>query len=69
MYPPVSRYGPVRFVFLCLLVLNLGLVAFGQGLFGTVPSDRGRDAVVLAQRNAQMLRLEPAQMDAVAPSR
>jgi len=59
----------VRFVFLFLLVLNLGLVAFGQGLFGTVPSDRGRDAVVLAQRNVQMLRLEPAQMDAAVVPR
>jgi len=59
----------VRFVFLFLLVLNLGLVAFGQGLFGTVPSDRGRDAVVLAQRNVQMLRLEPAQADAAVSAR
>jgi len=59
----------VRFVFLFLLALNLGLVAFGQGLFGVVPSERGRDTVVLAQRNAQMLRLEPAQISATVPSR
>jgi len=57
----------VRFLFLLLLTLNLGLVAFGQGLFGAVPSDRGRDAVVLVERNVHMLRLEPAQIDA-APS-
>jgi len=49
----------VRFFFLFLLVLNLGLAAFGQGLLGPVPSDRGRDAVVLAERNAQALRLDP----------
>jgi len=59
----------MRFLFLLLLAVNLGLVAFGQGLFGAVPSDRGRDSVVLAERNVQMLRLEPAQMDAEASAR
>jgi len=53
----------MRFVFLLLLVLNLGVAAFGQGFFGTPPDARGRDAVVLAQRNAQALQLEPAQLD------
>jgi len=56
----------VRFLFLFLLALNFGLAAFGQGLFGVVPSDRGRDAAVLAERNAPMLRFEPAQADAPA---
>jgi len=59
----------MRFLFLLLLALNLGLAAFGQGFFGAVPGDRGRDAVVLAERNAQMLRLEPAQVDAEASTR
>jgi len=54
----------MRFLLLFLLLLNLGVFAFGQGWFGTAPSDRGRDAVVLAERNAQALRLEPAQQDA-----
>jgi len=53
----------MRLLFLFLLLVNLGFFAFGQGLFGPMPSDRGRDAVVLAQRNAHMLRLDPAQFD------
>jgi len=50
----------MRFLFLLLLALNLALFAFGQGLFGAVPSERGRDALVLAERNAQALHVEPA---------
>jgi len=56
----------VRFLFLLLLALNLGLYAFGEGLFGTPPAERGRDAQVLPERNTQALSLEPAQMDAPA---
>jgi len=52
----------VRFLFLLLLALNLGLYAFGEGLFGTPPAERGRDAQVLPERNAQALQLEAAQV-------
>jgi len=56
----------VRFLFLLLLAVNLGLYALGQGLFGTPPADSGRDAQVLPERNAQALQLEPASLDVPA---
>lgn len=62
----------MRFVFLLVLALNLGVFAFGQGLFGPPPSERGRDARILAERNAQALSLQPAlagdNADAAQPS-
>jgi len=53
----------MRFFFVLLLTLNLGVAAFGQGWFGSPPSDSGRDAYIVPQRNVQALVLGPAQVE------
>ena len=51
----------VRFLFLLIVVLNLALFAFGQGVFGQPPSNEGRSTRVMFERNAEALELgEPA---------
>lgn len=43
----------MRFVFLLVLIANVVVLAYGQGFFGTPPSEQGRDPHVLTQRNQQ----------------
>lgn len=41
----------MRFLFLIVLVANVAALAFGQGFFGTPPSEQGRDPRQLSERN------------------
>lgn len=43
----------MRIVFLIVLVANVILLAYGQGFFGTPPSEQGRMHSILDQRNEQ----------------
>lgn len=45
----------MRFLFLAAVLLNLALLAYGQGLFGPAPSVQGREQRVLTERNEQLV--------------
>ncbi len=49
----------MRVVFFIVLVANIGLLAWGQGFFGTPPSEQGRDPHFLTERNQQAISLKP----------
>ncbi|WP_199171698.1 hypothetical protein [Pollutimonas nitritireducens] len=56
----------MRFLFLIVLIANVGALAYGQGFFGTPPSERGREPRQLSERNQQAITLgqplEPGQL-------
>ena len=58
----------MRSLFLIVLLANIALLAFGQGFFGTPPSEEGREHRMLSERNQQAVVLgEPrAQMQPAA---
>lgn len=41
----------MRFVFFLIVLLNLSLLAFGQGFFGVPPSEQGREDRQFQERN------------------
>ncbi|NLY25938.1 MAG: hypothetical protein GX049_00065 [Alcaligenaceae bacterium] len=45
----------MRFFFLVAVLLNLGLLAYGQGVFGPVPSAQGLEQRLLSERNEQLV--------------
>ncbi|MFA5520546.1 MAG: hypothetical protein WCY98_03025 [Castellaniella sp.] len=45
----------MRFLFVLIVIINLGLLAYGQGFFGTPPAEQGRASQVLVQRNAHLV--------------
>ena len=45
----------MRFLFVLIVIINLGLLAYGQGFFGTPPAEQGRAGQVLVQRNAHLV--------------
>ncbi|SHH44064.1 hypothetical protein [Pollutimonas bauzanensis] len=47
----------MRFLFLIVLMLNVALLAYGQGFFGTPPSERGREPRQLSERNQHTITL------------
>lgn len=47
----------MRTLFLILFLANLALLGFGQGLFGPPPSEQGRDARMLTERNQYAIQL------------
>lgn len=47
----------MRFLFLIVLVANVAALAFGQGFFGTPPSEQGRDPRQLSERNQSAVTL------------
>ncbi|NYT38050.1 hypothetical protein [Allopusillimonas soli] len=47
----------MRSLFLILLVLNLGVLALGQGIFGPPPSEQGREPRQLSQRHQHAIDL------------
>lgn len=47
----------MRSLFLIVLLANLALLAFGQGFFGTPPSEEGREHRMLSERNQQAVVL------------
>ncbi len=49
----------MRYLFLLLVLANVAVFAFGQGLFGLPPSDAGREPRPLAQRNQHLVELSP----------
>jgi hypothetical protein len=51
----------MRFLFLIIVLANVALLAYGQGFFGTPPSEEGRQPRVLSERNQQAITLNPPQ--------
>jgi hypothetical protein len=47
----------MRFLFLLILVANVVLLAYGQGFFGTPPSELGREPRQLSERNQKAIIL------------
>ena len=47
----------LRTLWLSRFLANLALLAFGQGLLGPLPSDQGREARMLSERNQQVIQL------------
>jgi hypothetical protein len=47
----------MRLLFVFVLLLNLGLLAWGQGFFGVPPADQGREFRMLLERNEQAVGL------------
>jgi len=55
----------MRALFLLILLANLAVLVFGQGLFGPVPSEAGREPRALNERNQQAITLGAPQSDIV----
>lgn len=47
----------MRLLFLLIVVVNLGLFAYGQGYFGPAPSEQGRTPAKGAPINSDMVKL------------
>lgn len=47
----------MRLLFVFVLLLNLGLLAWGQGFVGARPVDQGRESRMLLERNEQAVGL------------
>ncbi|WP_199748500.1 hypothetical protein [Candidimonas sp. SYP-B2681] len=47
----------MRFIFLLVVLANVAVLAYGQGFFGTPPSERGRDPRQLSERNQHAITL------------
>lgn len=47
----------MRLLFILILVANVALLAFGQGFFGTPPSEQGREPRQFSQRNQDSIQL------------
>ncbi len=47
----------MRFLFLIVLVANVAVLAYGQGFFGTPPSEQGREPRQLSERNQHAITL------------
>lgn len=47
----------MRVLFLVVVLANLGVLALGQGMFGTPPNEQGREARILSERNQQAVQL------------
>lgn len=47
----------MRTLFLIVVLANLALLAFGQGLLGAMPSEQGREPRMLSERNQQTILL------------
>lgn len=43
----------MRFVFVLVVLVNLGLLGWGQGFFGVPPAEQGRELRLLSERNEQ----------------
>lgn len=54
----------MRFLFLVVFIANVAVLAYGQGFFGTPPSEQGREPRQLSQRNQLSVTLgEPLAAD------
>ncbi|MYN13975.1 hypothetical protein GSY71_12585 [Pusillimonas sp. TS35] len=52
------RFFPVmRFLFLLLVLANLGVAAYGEGLFGPPPSEEGRQSRRLTERQQHTIAI------------
>lgn len=49
----------MRFLFLLILLANVALFAYGQGIFGSPPSERGRNPRPLQQDHQTAITLAP----------
>ncbi len=45
----------MRFLFLIVFMANVAMLAYGQGFFGTPPSEQGREPRQLSERNQQAI--------------
>jgi hypothetical protein len=47
----------MRFIFVLVVLANVAALAYGQGFFGTPPSERGREPRQLSERNQHSVTL------------
>jgi hypothetical protein len=47
----------MRFIFLIVFMANVAVLAYGQGFFGTPPSEQGREPRQLSERNQHAITL------------
>lgn len=47
----------MRFLFLLVFIANIAVLAYGQGFFGTPPSEQGREPRQLSERNQHAITL------------
>lgn len=47
----------MRLLFILILLANVVILAFGQGFFGTPPSEQGREPRQFSQRNQDAIQL------------
>ncbi len=55
---PYTRFFPpgiMRFLFLLILLVNVAVLAYGQGFMGTPPSEEGRTPRQLLERNQHIV--------------
>lgn len=50
----------MKLLFVFVLLLNVGLLGWSQGFFGTPPADQGREFRMLLERNEQAVVLGQA---------
>lgn len=61
----------MRVIFFAVVLANVAMLAWGQGFFGTPPSERGREPHFLTERNQQAVTVGPpmgATSNEAAPS-
>ncbi|HRL22284.1 hypothetical protein [Alcaligenes sp. SDU_A2] len=47
----------MRLLFIVIVLVNIAVLAFGQGFFGTPPSELGREPRQFSQRNQDAVKL------------
>jgi hypothetical protein len=57
----------MRFLVVLVLLANVGLLAWGQGFFGTPPADQGRERRTLTERNEQSVIVSHGQTNIRRP--
>lgn len=58
----------MRLLFILILLANVAILAFGQGFFGTPPSEQGREPRQFSQRNQDAVKLGAPQHPAAPRS-
>lgn len=58
----------MRVVFFTALIVNIALLAWGQGFFGTPPSEQGREPRFLNERNQQAITIGSPKVGNTAPT-
>ena len=58
----------MRFLFLLVLLANIGVLAYGQGFMGPPPSEEGRTPRLLSERNQHVVQFGPARLTEPQPA-